>query len=200
MSITKVVSFLSGSDAPATSPRAARRIREAAEEPIPLEQLVLQLREMFTARHERICEARFDEMLDILDEQKSGTEIEVKALAQSIALLDGKVEDDYQLLSEVFRDSLAKTRGELEEKMDSLAKNLRASITDVDKALRSSLTSHLADNEVKRQHDRDQTMTTLEQRIAQWRAEIEDLRRDDMEEVASSMMDIGKRLLAIRKG
>jgi hypothetical protein len=42
-------------------------------------------------------------------------------------------------------------------------------------------------------------MSALEQRIAQWRAEIDDTRRDDMQEVATSMMDIGQRLMALRQ-
>lgn len=206
MTLSKVVSFLSNSTVTESKVGPAFRVREAAKEQVPLEQLVQQMRQMFTAPHERLCEARFDEMLDILDEQKSVTDIEVRALGQRITRLDDKVGEDYQLLSEVFRDALAKTRDELESKIDLTSQALRGSIADVDKGLRSSLdalsgsfNAHLAEDEVKRRDDRDQTLMTLEQRIAQWRAEIADSRRDDMEEVASSMMDIGKRLLALRK-
>ncbi len=39
----------------------------------------------------------------------------------------------------------------------------------------------------------------VDQRIAQWRADIENARRGDIQEVGSSMMDIGERLLALKK-
>ncbi len=206
MTISKVVSFLSGSQSPVTSPRTAQRIRQAAEEAMPLDQLVYQLRQMFTAPHERLCEARFDEMLDILDEQKSAAQDEMDNLEKRIAGLNSKLEEDYALLSVVFRDALAKSRDELEQKMEMISQSLHGSIQDLDQGLRGSLgelsqsfSVHVEEDEAKRERDRQHSMTALEQRIAQWRAEIDDMRRDDMGEVASSMMDIGQRLLALRK-
>ena len=81
------------------------------------------------------------------------------------------------------------------QELGELDKRLRESLQD----LARSLAQHVSDNDVKRQADREQSMTSLEQRIAQWRAEIDDTRRDDMQEVASSMMNIGQRLMTLRK-
>ena len=207
MAISKVVSLLSNSkhsNMPSGTAEEARS--RATEEPLPLDQMVLQLRQMFTAPHERLCEARFDEMLDILDEQKSATEDELDSIGRRIITLNTKLDNDHTLLSELFGDALTKSRHELELKIEALTTSLRKSLEELEQRLRDglqdvtrSLAQHVTDNHAKRQLDREQTALTLEQRIAQWRAEIDDTRRGDMQEVASSMVDIGQRLMALRK-
>jgi hypothetical protein len=47
--------------------------------------------------------------------------------------------------------------------------------------------------------ERDDSARILDQRIAQWRAEMEDDRREDMDNVATSLMEIGQRMMALRK-
>lgn len=206
MAISKVVSLLSNSKHSNMPPGTADRVRRATEEQLPLDQMVLQLRQMFTAPHERLCEARFDEVLDILDEQKSATEDELDSIGRRIITLNTRLDNDHNLLSEVFGDALTKSRSELEVKLDALSTSLRKSMGELEQRLKDglqdvtrSLAQHVSDNDAKRKVDREGTLMTLEQRIAQWRAEIDDTRRDDMQEVASSMVDIGQRLMALRK-
>ena len=206
MTISKVVSFLSKSGSSAITERTSNRIRQSVEEPVPLDQLVSQLRQMFTAPHERLCEARFDEMLDILGEQKAATDGELDSLGRRVLSLGTRLEEDHQILSELFSEALAKTKGELEEKIDMVADRLRSAIDEQNHRLRESLhelsmsfTTHIVEEETRRDEDRGHVMSALEQRIAQWRAEINDTRRYDMQEVATSMMDIGQRLMALRQ-
>lgn len=206
MTISKVVSFLSGSGPAEITSHASDRIRLARAEQVPLEQLVMQMRQMFTAPHERLCEARFDEMLDILDEQKSSTNDELDSLGRQIITLNTRLDENHSLLSEVFSEALTKARDELELKIGTMSASLRQELDDLGKRLQDSLqglakslAQHVSDNDAKRQLDREHSTVTLEQRIAQWRAEIDDTRRDDMQEVASSMMHIGQRLMTLRK-
>ena len=206
MTLSKVVSFLSNSTVTESKAGPAFRVREAAREQVPLEQLVQQMRQMFTAPHERLCEARFDEMLDILDEQRSATNDELDSLGRRVITLNTRVDENHSMLSEVFSDALAKSRDDLELKISKLSASLHQELGELDKRLRESLqdlarslAQHVSDNDAKRQTDREQSMMSLEQRIAQWRAEIDDTRRDDMQEVASSMMNIGQRLMTLRK-
>jgi hypothetical protein len=206
MTITKVVSFLSGTSPGEITAKTSERVRKAAQEPVPLDQLVAQLRQMFTAPLERLSEARFDEMLDILDEQRAATDDELNSLGRRVVGLNARLEEDHDLLSEVFTEELAKSRLELEQKIDKLSASLRGALDEMDQKLRGSLrelsasfAAHVADDEEQREEDRQNSMRALEQRIAQWRAEIDDARRSDLEEVASSMTDIGQRLMALRK-
>lgn len=206
MTISKVVSFLSKSGSGPITERTSDRVRQAMAEPVPLDQLVSQLRQMFTAPHERLCEARFDEMLDILGEQKAATDDELESLGRRVLSLGTRLEEDHTLLSEVFSEALAKAKDELETKIDGVADRLRSAVEDMNQKLRASLhelstsfTAHVVEDEARRDEDRSHVMSALEQRIAQWRAEIDDTRRDDMQEVATSMMDIGQRLMALRQ-
>ena len=105
MAISKVVSLLSNSKSVNMPSGTADRVRRATEEPLALDQMVLQLRQMFTAPHERLCEARFDEVLDILDEQKSATEDELDSIGRRIITLNTRLDNDHNLLSEVFGDA-----------------------------------------------------------------------------------------------
>ena len=205
MSISKVVSFLSGPGAGSTTGRASLRVRQATEDPVPLEQLVQKLRQMFTGPHERLCEARFDEMLDILDEQKSVTEDNLESLAQRVSKLNLRLEADHTHFSEFFSDALAKSRAELEQKIETMAGTLRSALDELDNSLRGNLrdmsksfAEQMGDTETRRAQDRQDTLTALEQRIAQWRAESDDQRRGDLQVVANSMVDIGQRLMVLR--
>jgi type I site-specific restriction-modification system R (restriction) subunit len=185
--------------------RAAERVRQAAVEPEPLEQMVHKLRQMFTGPHERLCEARFDEILDILEEQKSTTDDDLETLAQKISTLNTRLDEDHNHLTDFFSDAVAKSRAELEEKIEALTSSLRSAIEELDNRIRGdlreiskSIVARAEEAQAWRAQDKQDTLTALEQRIAQWRAESEDQRRGDLEVVASSMMDIGQRLMVMR--
>ncbi len=78
MATTRIASFLTGSEKESESRvtefPTSRRVREAqvppAEQQVPLEELMQTMREAFMGDHERVSEARFAEMVDIMAEQK----------------------------------------------------------------------------------------------------------------------------------
>jgi hypothetical protein len=205
----------------------ARRIVEANAEPVPLEELVANLRKMFVGKHEQLCEARFEEMVDILAEHKAEADSRFETLAKSVLHLKDdqrgideslhtmnekigttsqKLTEEFKALKKYCDDALVKSRQELEFKIQAASESHQDAIDDLSLNAKRGLLelsgvffAHVAEDEKKWERERDNSHSMLEQRIAQWRAEIEDSRRHDMHEVASSMVDIGQRLMALRK-
>ena len=203
------------------------RIREAAKDQIPLEQMIAQLREIIVGPTERVSEARLDEMLDILEDVKGTQSRQIDAVSSRVDAVAGKAEnlkdglnnlnhmmgnletrltDNSNHLREVFFEAVSQSHNDLEKQIQTVPVLMRSALGELESKLRRSLgelanalSTHIADDEVARKHDREFSMSALEQRIAQWRAEIEDMRRSDMEGVAHSMMDIGQRLMSMRK-
>lgn len=90
----------------------------------------------------------------------------------------------------------------LEGASDSFLKRLMESEQRFDEALRNAtemLNQHKSDSENTRQQDKERATVTLDQRIAKWRAGVEDTRHSDMQEVASSIMDAGQAFMTIQK-
>lgn len=204
--MSNISSFLSAAESAKFTPATSTRVREASKELVSLEQLVIQMRQAFTEPHERMCEARFGEVLDILDEQKATTSDELDGLGRRIMALNTKLDSEHNILTDVLNDALLKTRGELETKIGSMSTSLSNRISELDQRFHealqdvsTSLVQHKSDTENKRQLDHETAAVALEQRIAQWRAEIDDTRHGDMQEVASYMMDVGQKLMAIHK-
>ena len=145
-------------------------------------------------------------MLDILDEQKATTSYELDGLGRRILALNTKLDSEHNILTDVLNDALVKTRSELETKIGTMSASLFNKISDLDQRFHyalqdvsSSLVQHKSDTDTKRQLDREHTAVALEQRIAQWRAEMDDTRHGDMQDVASYMMDVGQKLMALHK-
>jgi hypothetical protein len=205
------------------APQTALRIREAARDQVPLDQMLLQLRQIIVGPTERVSAARLDEMVDMLAEQRSLSDQRIdamastaEAMAQRTARLEGglvnldravsdRISEESKLLRESLADVLVKTCNELETRvtqvsqtLHSALQELRAKVGDDMQDLQNSLSAHIQQDAQERKRDREYSMTAVEQRIAKWRAEIEDMRRGDMQEVATSMMDIGQRLMALR--
>jgi hypothetical protein len=185
------------------------------------------LRDMLTGPYQRVSEARFDEMLDILSEQDDYartkfTAIEAglddvvaetgflrekyDALNERIELVIERAESERQATRAAFEVELAKLREEFEAKSVILADTLQRSMKDTELETRRALdglSTAVQDNkrESARLFEQAQTssLNSLEVRIAQWRAEIEDERKEDMGEIAAAMMDIGQRMMAQRR-
>lgn len=203
------------------------RIREAAKDQVPLEQMLAQLREIIVGPTERVSEARLDEMLDILGDLKGTHDRQIGTINSRVETIAGKAEhlnnglnnlnnmlgtlevrlsDNSKHLREVFIEAVDQSHNDLEKQIQAVPVMMRSALAELEAKLRrslgelsSALSTHIVDDEVARKQDRDLSMSSLEQRIAQWRAEIDDSRRDDMHEVATSMMDIGQRLMALRQ-
>ncbi len=209
--------------------RAAPRVRNAAfaSEVDTAAKLIDQLRDIIVGPQTRLNEARFGEMIDILAEQndhndskfsviergveemsrdlKSAMELfdrQYKHLGEMSAMLEREMEN----IGKVQSEASDKLRSEFSEEIGKLTHALRSQVDVVDNSLRQdigelgqSFQAHVADEPVKWETERRNSYVAIEQRIAQWRAEIEDTRKQDMADVANSMMDIGRRLMALRQ-
>ncbi|MDE2384440.1 MAG: hypothetical protein KGO53_07465 [Alphaproteobacteria bacterium] len=238
MSITKVVSFPSEAEFPnrlppfaggggSETPSSVLRFRQALQDQAPAETLMGQLRDIITGPQARLSEARFEEMLDILEEQKDAATARLDVLEENLGeavhnasrmtgLLEDQQHDIFALTRKLddtlkhLRDeqdaALDKLRADLQLGMEMMSDSFKGQVEALEMNMRgglldlsSSLVVHIAEEDKRWDRERESARLTLDQRIAQWRAEMEDGRREDREEIANSMVDIGQRLLALRK-
>ena len=204
----------------------AQRIRDAKREERPLDQMLLQLRQIVAGPTERVFEARIEEVLDILEELKiagdqknEAVKVRVEDVATKTARLEqqllnldrallslsDQVVDGPKQLAEAFGNALDESRSDLETRLNAMSNSMSHAFDGIDgkvtaglRELSTSLSKHIVEADLKRQRDQEQSRLSLEQRIAQWRAEIEDMRRKDIDEVATSMMDVGERFRSLR--
>lgn len=242
MSVSDVASFFSTIKPPALQPalngqdapdlpvftaKTSKRVRDAVLDKEASEKLVAQLREIIVGPHQRLCEARFAEVLDIMSEQKDEADTRFATIETDISqmkasasrmealfktfdfrfeALSDKVDDETHVLQEAYSEAVEKLRGDFELRMQIISDTLQRAIKDLETDMRhglldlsGSFVAHIADEDKKFEKERERSLTTLEQRIAQWRAEVEDDRREDMQDVAASLVDIGQRLMALRQ-
>jgi hypothetical protein len=203
------------------------RVRAAQNEAHSNDPFLTHMRDVLTGPYQRISEARFEEMLDILMEQDDyarGKFLALESGLQDVAAETSFLKQKYDALSErieivadrteaaraaifnAFEESMNKLRQEFEAKSTILSETLVKSLKNAEVETRnalSGLSTTVADN--KRETERlyaqvqNSTAQSLEARIAQWRAEIEDERKEDMSEVAAALMEIGKRISGARK-
>lgn len=204
-----------------------KRVRDAIAETKSNESFLNQLREMVSGPFQRVSEARFEEMLDILAEQddfargkfsviEAGLEdvtTEQVFLRQKYDELNEKVEAiilkadaEKEATHAAFEEALAKLREEFEMKASILSDTLKKSLKDSEREthralqnLSSSVKNNREESTRLFEQAQSSSLNSLEARIAQWRAEIEDERKEDMGEVAASLMEIGKRLMSQRE-
>ena len=240
MAMSKVFSFFSGANGqnPAfagipslqtlalTAPQNTR-LRDALKETAPSDGLMGQLRDIIMGPQVRLNEARFDEMLDILEEQKSGQDRRLDFAEQhlrdstahvtritsvlegqdeEISFLKKKFDDQMQALRTEQTDFFQELRDTMDKSMDDLTESLKMRMEGIEIDLRGEVlelsgmfVKHVENDELRWEDERNHSLKTLEQRIAQWRAEIEDTRRSDMESLATSMMEVGRRLMALQE-
>jgi len=204
--------------------QSAPSIQAAALEVAPIEQLLNQLRDIINGPQKRLTEARFDEFVEILGEEKQVTSAKIESVESALAdaklivasalrtqtakqeIAISQIEDQVSELRYSHGDTLKQLRIDMEMGLQLLEDALTARLAEKEMTLRgtmidlsSSFVAHIAEDERKWTREREMTMTSLEQRIAQWRAEIQDERKEDLAEVATSMMDLGQRLLKLRQ-
>lgn len=207
------------------------RVKEALRDTLTIskggEQVLTQLRDLLVGPHQRLSEARFEELLDILDEQDTfnrGKFAEIEAglddvsaetadlrakydtLANRIDTLVQQAEAEKAATRLAFEEAVGKLRDEFDVKVKILSSTLRESLQETDdemqravRELSSTLQTTRNESRVLFEKAQSASLDSPEQRIAQWRAEIEDERAEDMEKVAASLVDIGQKLLS-RKG
>ncbi len=241
MAMSKVISFLSGnegrdavfaaSSAPhamvlAEPPAPSKRLRDALKETVPTESLMGQLRDIIMGPQVRLNEAQFDEMLDILEEQKVGNDQRLdfveqhlgeatehvthitsvlEAQDEEISFVKRKLDEQVQALRDEQRELFKELRADIGKSMDELTETLKKRMQGIEVDLRGELLElsgsfvrHVDQDDKRWEDERGHSLATLEQRIAQWRAELDDTRRGDMQNLATSMMDIGRRLMALQ--
>lgn len=211
--------------------KGGNRVKEALHDTLSAtrggEAVLTQLRDLLVGPHQRLSEARFEELLDILDEQDTfnrGKFAEIEAGLDDVAAETSDLRTKYDTLTTridslvqqaeaekaatrlAFEEAVAKLRDEFDVKVKILSSTLRESLQETEeetqRAIREvSATVLTSRAESRSLFEKAQTasLDSLEQRIAQWRAEIEDERAEDMEKVAASLVDIGQKLLGSRK-
>ncbi len=221
---------MNGNSHPMAKPKKgpAKRVNEARAEHQPVEEMLLQLREIIVGPYERLSEARFEEMLDIMSEQQDENDDRFQAIETDVGdmkvasarmeklftTFDLKVDDlSYKVdeksreMHEAYGKAISELKSDFSLKMEMIAGTLQQCLKDLELETRkellelsSTLMAHVTDEDKRLEKERDNSTHILDQRIAQWRAEIEDDRKQDMDNVASSLMEIGQRMLALRKG
>lgn len=227
MGSSKGFPFEAGSSETKISDRASWRVRQASVEEEPLDQLLLQLRKIVSGPTERVFEARMEEMLDILDEQVRNADFRMdkitgrvddvaqvtEAVSKNMRQFDGRLAalgeelaSGTRQLEDAITQQVSKSHEQLEDQIDSLRSMLLSAMSELESRfnknvnkISTTVDEHIATGNVEKERQRENVLVAVEQRIAQWRAEIDDTRRDDMKEVATSMMDIGQRLMALRQ-
>jgi hypothetical protein len=206
---------------------ASRRVNEAQTERQPVEEMLLQLREIIVGPYERLSEARFEEMLDIMSEQQDENENRFRAIETDVGEikvasarmeklfstfdlkvddLAFKVDEKTREVHEAYGKAIHELKSDFALKMEMIAGTLQQCLKDLELETRkellelsSTLMAHVSEEDKRMEKERDDSARILDQRIAQWRAEMEDDRREDMDNVATSLMEIGQRMMALRK-
>jgi hypothetical protein len=203
-----------------------QRVREAQHGAHSNDAFLNYLRDMVGGPYQKLSEARFEEMLDILMEQDDFARSKFSALEgglEDVAVETTFLRQKYDVLQEridivverseaeriatrsAFEEALTKLREEFETKAKILSETLQKSLKHTEDETRRALAGlSTTVNDNKQESNRlfelaqSSSLNSLEARIAQWRAEIEDERKEDMGEVAAALMDIGKRMLMQR--
>ena len=202
------------------------KIAEALEENAHASAVLGQIRELIVGPVQRLSEARFIEVIDILEEQSDAVKGDVddlrgevtkyKQATERLTTLFGtlyrKLEDfkantveEQTATRRSFSESISVLRQDIENNSRDILEKIQARVdesADVSRmdfnTLSLSLNDFVVETENRFTRVESSTLLSLEQRIAQWRAEIEDDRKKDFHEVANSFVSFGQRMLEQR--
>jgi hypothetical protein len=207
--------------------RPGERVKAAMHERGNIEALLGHIRELIVGPTQRLGEARFEELLDILAEQDASNKVKMQALRgevtenaagsrrlgelclamnDRIGQVDAKVGAGREASKAELEAALMAINEQIEKKCEELeaktneriAASARETRREIE-ALSAALGAHVARTEEMFVQAREVSFASIEQRIAQWRAEIADERRQDMEQMTESLVDIGQRLIHLRR-
>ncbi len=187
-------------------------------------QLINQLRDFIVAPSIQMNEMRFIEMLNVMEDHRSATERrfdkverhlteaadkatvmtfnienhdeEIKALRQKVTDELHSMRAQQQHFMEEMRHMLDHSSRQLFDELSKRAGEFEAKTHAELRNMSDSLAGHVSNVGLRLEEERHNTAEMLGQITAQWRAERESERREDLEKLASSMMDIGRRLMA----
>jgi DNA repair exonuclease SbcCD ATPase subunit len=206
--------------------RPGLRVNMARMTPERSEEVLSKLRDLLTGPQQQLAEARYGEMVDILEEQDLSQQQNFNVLSSQIGELAtgiAKLKDAFSDLQTLYdkantrhdqqmtelrahvERALAAHADEMNTRFTTLSEttlqNINATLDacrrDLDQ-LSTAVDVHKAATVQGLETLKTKSMTALDQRLAQWRAEREDERVDDLKAVADSFTDIGQRLAALR--
>lgn len=207
--------------------RPGTRVNEARFSTERSEEVLGKLRDILTGPQQKLAEARYGEMIDILEEQDISQQqnfgtlsSQITELASGVSKLKTAFTDlqalydqanarhDQQMaeLREHVERALSVHAAEMNTRIkalsdstfDSMNTTLGAARRDLEQ-LSTAVEEHKTATATSLETLKTNSQMALDQRLAQWRAEREDERVDDLKAVASSFMDIGQRLAALRE-
>lgn len=199
--------------------KPGERVRSAMQERGNIDALLTHIRELIVGPTQRLGEARFEELLDILAEQDANVKLKLHTLGgevrdtattsrrlgelclamnERLGVVDTKIDAtreasnaEIEAALMAINEQIDKKFEELEAKMDErLSADARDTRREIE-ALTAALDTHVTRTEDMFVQAREVSFASIEQRIAQWRAEIADERRQDMDQMTESLVDIG---------
>jgi hypothetical protein len=224
MTISKVKSFLTSIDRKDPPPKKPMDFIAGSEnQAANAEQLMRQLRDIILAPSAQVTELRFTDMLNNFEEQKKNAErrfekvdrhlaeaadratimtVNLEEHDEDIKALRQHVEGELMAMRAEQKSVMAELRTVLDqssraffEEMTKRSQEFEIAIRNEVLNLSSSLVVHVSEEDKRWEEERQNSTEMLESLIAQWRAERENNRRQDMENLAGSMMDMGRRLM-----
>lgn len=210
-----------------SSQRMREALRDQSMNSKLSEQALLQLRDLLVGPAQREAEERFGELLEILEAQETANRGRIQTLESDLHELSAEasvLRQDYEALGQriervlqlaeqekiavqsQFSEAARMLQEEFESKVYALSKTVQDTLRRADSEAERAINSLVQDVRSMRKethellHKAESTsMSALEQRIAQWRSEIEDSRSHDMQNVAASLVDLGERILSNRR-
>ncbi len=226
-SAQKASSKLAAAKRPGAPSNPGVRISEARMTTEHAEEVLSKLRDLLMGPTQKVAEARYGEMIDILEEQDQAQQQNFTMLTSQIAELASgvsKLKSAFTELQNLYDKSNARHDQQMAELREHVERALSAHAEDMNtrftalsettfQTLNTTLTSARRDLEQLSATVEDHkaattkgletlktsSLTQMDQRLAQWRAEREDERVDDLKAVANSFLDIGQRLAALRQ-
>jgi chromosome segregation ATPase len=183
--------------------RPGMRVNEAMMSNERSEEVLNKLRDLLIGPTQKLADARYSEMVDILEEQDLSQQQNFGVLSSQIAELTagiGKLKTALSELQDLYQRANTRHDQQLAELREHVERALHAHADarrDLEH-LSNTVEEHKAATETGLEKLKTNSQVALDQRLAQWRAERDDERVDDLKLVADSFLDIGQRLAALR--
>ena len=206
--------------------RPGARVNEAMMSSERSEEVLSKLRDLLMGPTQKLADARYSEMVDILEEQDLSQQQNFGVLSSQISELTSgfaklktafsDLQDLYEKANARHDQQMAELREHVERALTAHAQEMNARFDALSETTFETMNNSLANarrdleqisNTVEEhkaatatdlQALKNDSQMALDQRLAQWRAERDDERVDDLKLVADSFLDIGQRLAALR--
>ncbi len=206
--------------------RPGVRVNEAMMSSERSEEVLSKLRDLLMGPTQKLADARYSEMVDILEEQDLSQQqnfgvlsSQITELASGVAKLKtafGDLQGLYEKANARHDQQMAELRDHVERALAAHAEEMNARLKALSdttfesmnntlatarrdlEQISNAVEEHKAETATGLETLKSNSQRALDQRLAQWRAERDDERVDDLKAVADSFVDIGQRLAALR--